>query len=317
MLRSILSVCIMGLSGLLMLAVLLPTQVKDVAKTILSGANSFSSYLPSINSETKPQEEIKDPIQDAAPLSTIGNAAQVVIDVISPKKETAPKNDDSLTAANIVDATNKERIKLGLPPLLTNAKLAASAKLKTDDMIKKGYFEHVSPQGVSVSDLGTQVGYDYVIMGENLALGNFSGANDLLQAWMDSPGHRANIVSESYLEIGIYAAQGQYQGRKVWFAVQHFGTARGACPVVDQKLKGEIDALNTALKAKEKNINTLRAELGAMEQNDSEYQESVAAFNALVADYNAQLAVSQAAIARYNKQVVAFNKCLSQYQGEE
>lgn len=307
----------MGLTGLLMLAILLPTQTKEIAENILSGASSFSSYLPVVDSDTKKEEEIKDPIQNQKPLSTIESAAKTVIDAISLNKESAPKNDNTLTNANIVDATNAERIKLGLTPLSTNAKLTASAKIKTEDMIKNGYFEHVSPAGVAVSDLGTQVGYDYVIMGENLALGNFSGADDLLRAWMNSPGHRANIVSESYMEIGIYAAQGYYEGRKVWFAVQHFGTARGACPVVDQKLKSDIDEFNTALRVKEKNITILRAELEDMEQNDSEYQEKVAVFNALVAEYNSQLAMSQAAIARYNKQVVAFNKCLSQYQGEE
>lgn len=306
----------MGLTGLLMLAILLPTQTREMAENILSGANTFSSYLPVLDSDTKKEEEINDPITEKKPLDTIESAVKTVIDAVSPSKESAPKSDNTLTNANIVDATNAERIKLGLTPLSTNAKLTASAKIKTEDMIKNGYFEHVSPDGVAVSDLGTQVGYDYVIMGENLALGNFSGADDLLQAWMNSPGHRANIVSESYMEIGIYAAQGQYQGRKVWFAVQHFGTARGACPVVDQQLKDDIDDFNTALRAKEKKITVLRAELEGMEQNDNEYQEKVAIFNALVAEYNSQLAMSQAAIARYNKQVVAFNKCLAQYQGE-
>ena len=314
----------MGLSGLLVMALLLPTETKQIAQAVFSNAHNFSEVSPLFDIVTsKPikQQEIASDIVDKkpfAPIETATNVAKTVIDAVTPKKKESTTSGNTLTANNIIDATNKERVALGLVPLVPNEKLSASAKIKTDDMIKKGYFEHVSPSGVTVSDLGNQVGYNYVIMGENLALGNFTGADDLVDAWMKSPGHRANIVNTSYMEIGIYAAQGEYQGRKVWFAVQHFGTTRGACPVVSTTLKTDIDVLNRSLKTKEKQIITLRTELEATSDKSSEsYATKVATFNSLVASYNSELAISQQSIGRYNKQVVAFNACLSKYQKAE
>lgn len=304
------------------MALLLPTQTREVAQTIFSGSQSITQLSPlfgNADDTTTPQKEIQDDIVNKKPFDTIETTAKAIIEVIAPsKKEAVVRNDDALTVANIIDATNTERIAAGLTPLTTNTLLSASAKLKTDDMIKNGYFEHVSPAGVTVSDLGNTVGYNYVIMGENLALGNFTGANDLVRAWMDSPGHKANILSTSYMEIGIYAAQGTYQGRKVWFAVQHFGTTRGACPAVSTSLKSDIDSFNRSLRGKEKEIIAMRAELEAASNKSSqEYMSKVSTFNALVAQYNADLAVSQQFISRYNKQVVAFNSCLSKYQKAE
>ena len=314
----------MGLSGLLVTALLLPTQTREVAQAIFSKDHSFSDISPLFEGidgtgvTTEKELEGSD-ILDKKPFAQIETVAKTVINVVAPKKkESVISNDNTLVAANIIDATNKERISAGLAPLMPNDKLAASAKLKTDDMIAKKYFEHVSPSGVTVSDLGNTVGYNYVIMGENLALGNFTGADDLVTAWMNSPGHRANILNTSYVEIGIYAAQGEYQGRKVWFAVQHFGTTRGACPAVSQSLKNDIDTLNKSLKAKEKQITTMRAQLESMtDKSSQEYASQVTIFNSLVASYNSELATSQQSIARYNKQVVSFNSCLSKYQKVE
>lgn len=313
----------MGLSGLLVMALLLPTETKQLAQVVFSNAHTLGEVSPLINilnSKPLQQKEIQDDIVDKkpfAPIQTATKAAQSVIDIVVPKKkESAVGN--TLIAVNIIDATNKERVVEGLVPLTPNDKLTASAKIKTEDMIKNGYFEHISPNGVSVSDLGSVVGYNYVVMGENLALGNFTGADDLVTAWMNSPGHRANILNTSYVEIGIYAAQGEYQGRKVWFAVQHFGTTRSACPVVNTALKTEIDITNQSLKLKEKQIITLRAEIEATTDKKSElYGTRVVAFNALVANYNTQLATSQRSISSYNKQVIAFNACLSKYQTTE
>lgn len=306
----------MGVSGLLVSAVLLPVQTRDIAQKVLSTAHEFTVLIPlsGINTE---QKEVEEGIKTQTSFQPIETTAKTIIEAIAPKKKESIANSNTMTAANVIDATNKERIKAGLMPLSVNSKLSASAKMKTDDMIKKQYFEHVSPSGVTVSDLGVAVGYDYVVMGENLALGNFTGAADLMKAWMNSPGHRANVMNESYMEIGIYVAEGQYQGRKVWFAVQHFGTARGACPLVSQTLKDEIESMNNLLKSKEQVIIKLRAELETLDPESTEYQDKAVVFNRLVADYNAELAISQVAIARHNKQVVAFNTCLVKYQKAE
>lgn len=224
-----------------------------------------------------------------------------------------PKN--SLTIDRIIASTNKERLKMGLKPLSFNSKLVESAKIKTEDMISKEYFEHESPSGVGVSDIGTRVGYNYIVMGENLALGNFDGADDLLLAWMNSKGHRENILNPIYQEIGVYAAKGTYQGEDVWYAVQHFGTLRNVCPIIDSNLKNTIDAINADLKNRQAQIASEKAILEGPNRPEGEaYKEAVNTFNELVAEYNTRLVISQEKIKEYNLQVQAFNKCLIQYQ---
>ncbi len=225
------------------------------------------------------------------------------------------RDTDAITSSGIVDATNIERINAGLLPLQINVKLETSALVKTNDMIDKQYFEHDSPSGKSVSDLGRDAGYEYVVMGENLALGVFEESTDVVKAWMQSPGHRANILNPNYQEIGVYAVKAQYQGREVWFAVQHFGTGRNACPLIDPVLKKKIDAMNADLKARQVQIVTEKARLETPgHPGGEEYRREVEAFNKLVSEYNTTLVISQEQIKQYNTQVSGFNTCLAQYQ---
>jgi len=107
-----------------------------------------------------------------------------------------------LTVKGVIDNTNKQRALNGdLPVLKENFKLNFSAEKKLQDMFVKQYFEHNSPEGIGVGDLGLQAGYEYIIIGENLALGNFKDDASLVDAWMASPGHRANILNKKYTEI--------------------------------------------------------------------------------------------------------------------
>lgn len=223
--------------------------------------------------------------------------------------------DTSLTTDAIIEATNKERIEAGLMPLRSNVHLTQSATVKTNDMIARQYFEHDSPDGKAVSDLALDAGYDYVIVGENLARGNFDDATDLVTEWMNSPGHRANILSSKYQEMGAYVAQGTYDGRIVWFAVQHFGTDRNTCPSINTKLKPEIDAMNADLNQRRAQIANEKAALvGPNHPEGEEYKERVNIFNELVSNYNITLVLSQEKIKVYNAQVAAFNVCLGLYR---
>ena len=219
-----------------------------------------------------------------------------------------------LAVEDIIDETNKARITAGLSPLRTDQLLARSAQLKTEDMISLQYFEHESPTGVAVSDLGKKVGYDYIIMGENLALGDFRNAKDLVNAWMESPGHRANILNEMYQDIGIYAVKGTYEGQEVWFAVQHFGAQRSACPSIDSALKKEIDQMNRELDTQQVEIEALKKTLESQSAEDNDYDDKVNLFNAMVTAYNKALEISKSKIFEYNRQVGRFNTCLLQYQ---
>jgi uncharacterized protein YkwD len=296
MLKSILSICITATLVLFVFVMLLPTQANQLAQRVLGEAVTLN------NNVRMPTTVLSDKISS--------------IFFRKPETPSVAAGDNSpLSAVNIIDATNEQRIKAGLPPLTTNDKLEQSAQLKVEDMIKNQYFEHTSPSGKTVADLGNEVGYNFIIMGENLALGDFTDANDLLSAWMNSPEHRANILNTSYEDMGAYAAQGMYQGHLVWFAVQHFGTQRSVCPSLDTTLKGSIDSLNASLKDQEVTITTLRTEIEDPNHVQGQaYTDQITQFNSMVTTYNADLATSQQEITTYNKEVVDFNNCLSQYQ---
>lgn len=310
LIRSIFSVLIMGISGLVIVFFLIPKNDREVVVDFLSSEGRFSKIFSNLNSPTEKELSTIKEIEEKkpfAPIETVGRAFSTLI---------SSNNDNRrvMTAESIVNETNKERIKAGLIPFTTNALLSSSAKFKVEDMISREYFEHTSPTGITVSDLGDMVGYQYITMGENLALGNFDSAEDIVKAWMDSPGHRENILNENYLEIGIYIARGKYQGRNVWFAVQHFGTTRNVCPKIDSNIKMAIDAMNTSLKNKETQIIALREVIESGELERSIYLEQVQFFNNIVREYNSELEHSKDVIAIYNTQVDNFNKCLSRYQ---
>ncbi len=268
---------------------------------------------------TKSEVVLEDPSDKAKPLVPASVVSYLhSIRPAIPIGSRQPTTATAINAIDIIDATNTERIAAGLIPLSINTKLDASATIKTDDMIDRQYFEHVSPAGLGVADLGREVGYDFVVMGENLALGNFASSRDVVDAWMQSPGHRANMLNPNYQEIGVYAARGMYQGNEVWFAVQHFGTSRTACPLINTQLKSAIDSINDDLKARQIHIVNQKATLEAPNRPEGEeYRTQVTEFNKLVADYNTLLVISQEKIKLYNIQVAKFNECLAGYQQKQ
>lgn len=125
--------------------------------------------------------------------------------------------------AVVVDKTNQEREDQKLAPLVRNTVLDEAAQLKAEDMAKNGYFAHYSPTGVSPWHWFNEAGYSYVHAGENLAV-HFTDSKEVVEAWMQSPTHRANIVNQNYREIGVGTARGTYEGYDTVFVVQLFGT---------------------------------------------------------------------------------------------
>ncbi|MDO8469709.1 MAG: CAP domain-containing protein [bacterium] len=122
----------------------------------------------------------------------------------------------------IVDATNAERGNEVFGTLAVNPLLQGAAQKKADDMAAKGYFAHTAPDGTAPWAWFKQAGYAYAYAGENLAV-NFMDSKDVVDAWMRSPSHRANIMNGHYSEIGIGVAEGEYQGQRAVYVVQFFG----------------------------------------------------------------------------------------------
>lgn len=125
--------------------------------------------------------------------------------------------------AVVIDLTNTERTALTLLPLNRNTVLDQAAQLKAEDMARNSYFSHDSPTGVTPWYWFTQAGYPFVHAGENLAV-YFTDSTAVVDAWMKSPTHRANIVGTQYREIGVGTAKGIYEGFETVFVVQMFGT---------------------------------------------------------------------------------------------
>ena len=133
-----------------------------------------------------------------------------------------PVFSSAITSENIISLTNESRKSFNLPALVSNQLLAKAAQAKANDMLAKGYFAHNSPDGKTPWDFIVSAGYSYLSAGENLAV-NFVEAESVEAAWMNSPGHKANILNKSFEEIGIGISQGEYQGHPAIFVVQMFG----------------------------------------------------------------------------------------------
>ena len=110
----------------------------------------------------------------------------------------------------VLDLTNAERAKQGLEPLKLDKELSKVARVKSEDMQKNNYFSHTSPTYGSPFDMMDQFGISYRAAAENIAMGQRT-PEEVVNAWMNSDGHRKNILSSSYTHIGIgYVENGNY-----------------------------------------------------------------------------------------------------------
>lgn len=127
----------------------------------------------------------------------------------------------SADEAAVIDQANAERKKAGLDPLKPNPKLAAAARAHAANMAKQDKLDH-DLDGKTPSDRVTTAGYVWSRTGENIGW-NYPTPKAAVAGWMDSPPHKANILSTDYTEIGIGVAKNA-KGERYW--VQVFGTPR-------------------------------------------------------------------------------------------
>lgn len=162
----------------------------------------------------------------------------------------------TITPRQVIQDTNKERVRLGLKPLVLNQSLAEAALAKGQDMFADQYWSHTAPDGVEPWYFIKQTGYQYQVAGENLAR-DFANTENMMVAWMASPTHRANIVNSRYDEIGIAVIDGSLEGYETTLVVQMFGsqTRVGINPVLgeDNEVK-TIQASGDALKRSQKAV---------------------------------------------------------------
>jgi hypothetical protein len=120
----------------------------------------------------------------------------------------------------ISDLSNSARNSNGLDSLTVNSKLTNAAQNKANAMVAGGYFEHTAPDGTTGWDYISSSGYKYLFAGENLAASNEDDVN-VVNGWLNSPSHRANLLSSTYTEVGYGVAYaGDYAGyENVYFIV--------------------------------------------------------------------------------------------------
>ncbi len=118
---------------------------------------------------------------------------------------------NSIDASDLMKKINSERTQRFIPALTTNSRLVAAATGKANDMLSRSYFAHIDPDGNYVWPRIESAGYrPYSTLGENLAM-DFTSAEEVVDAWMNSPTHRANIVNAKFEDQGLSSIAGLFE----------------------------------------------------------------------------------------------------------
>jgi uncharacterized protein YkwD len=243
---------------------------------------------------------------------------------------------EPLTKDAIIKLGNDTRASHGFVPFVESQLLNRIAEERLRDMFQKQYIGHVSPTGEQASDCAQRVGYHYKMLAENIASGIFLNNQKIIDGWMQSPGHRQNILSPDTKEIGVAIDRGQYQGTNTWIAVQIFGlqsppvSPRKHCTPPPQDLYAEIESKkaemigldNRLARFKQEldlEINAIEADRGYVGNNGqaaynlniriSSYNEKSAWYNNSLADLMARRAILKAMAEDYNRRVQVYHDC--------
>jgi uncharacterized protein YkwD len=133
----------------------------------------------------------------------------------------------SIDASEIIGLSNQQRTSRGLAALGTNSKLNQAAAAKAQDMVNRNYWAHYAPDGTSPWYFITNAGYNYATAGENLAK-DFNTSGGVVNAWMNSPAHRDNILNTGYTETGIAVLNGTLQGQQTTLVVAMYASPKVA-----------------------------------------------------------------------------------------
>lgn len=277
-----------------------------------------------------PDSEPSEPVQSEVKI--IRSSERVALPAERPSFQP-----DSLSVDGIIRLTNAARLDHGLPPLAQNHLLNMVAEARIKDMFQQQYFDHISPSGQGPSDAARHVGYNYKRLGENIASGTFTTSRNILDAWLQSPGHRKNILSVETDEIGVAWAKGAMNGSEIVLAVQIFGKhapavadvpAQTSCIPPNPNAPGHIDRQRSELAPLTRALSQLKEELDRDNQylevlrNDgriktdleltvSSYNEKVRRYNQLLSEVQTKQELIQQALNDYSAKVEDYKACLA------
>jgi hypothetical protein len=129
-----------------------------------------------------------------------------------------------ITKSTLVNMLNQTRSSLGIDTLTESEQLNQAARLKAEDMVRNGYFSHISPTGITPWYWFKISGYSYKYAGENLAIG-FYNSEDVYNAWLNSASHKENMLNSAYTEIGTAILTG-FGNNNAIIVVQLFGAPK-------------------------------------------------------------------------------------------
>ena len=253
---------------------------------------------------------LKEPISFKIPSKEI-LAPEPLTFLIEKETESVLSNEE------IIKFTNYYREENDIAELNTNQLLMEAAEAKLNDMFQKQYFAHVSPEGDDAGIILKEIGYDYLVVGENLARGYFKDSKDLVDGWMKSPDHRENILNPKFREIGVAQREGKFQGKEQYLAVQIFASPLSLCPLPDESSLSQIQEKEEELEELTKKAEILRGEIEKESQEEFEseaefqvVQDKIKTYNALVRRINKLSKELETLILNYNSQVNSFNTCI-------
>lgn len=159
---------------------------------------------------TKPEITVPEVVQPEAPKESAKVPETETATEQKPTNKIDQNEDANIDfAQQVVDLVNQERAKGGLQPLKNDKALANVAMIKAKDMYNNNYFDHNSPTLGSPFDLMKSEGVQYRTAGENIAKGQKT-PQEVMKAWMNSEGHRQNIMSPNYTSIGVAYYNGEW-----------------------------------------------------------------------------------------------------------
>ncbi|PCG86113.1 SCP-like extracellular [Streptomyces sp. WZ.A104] len=178
------------------------------------------SKAPSEKPSAAPSEKTKAPTtapKKSAPPASRAPAPPKTSAAPPPSRQPSPSPTDASARSEVLALVNQERAKVGCSPLATSAPLTSLAQNFSEDMAARGFFDHTDPDGDTPWDRAAQAGVQG-LAAENIARGQ-TDAKAVMDAWMNSDGHRANILNCDYKTIGIGVHEGS--GGPWW--TQNFG----------------------------------------------------------------------------------------------
>ena len=187
--------------------------------------NNNSNNNGSTGGVTPSNPEKNPSVNAVPPQANDGNNSGSTGTPENPSAQSAPSDNNFVAEIEqlIYQRVNSERAAAGLPGLSYNTTMEKYARIKSADMGEKGYFSHEDPQGKLITDTMKADGVSYNSWGENIAYiqgkrGNEGLATEFMNNWMNSSGHRANILSTNFTSIGV----GVYKIGNTYYATQEF-----------------------------------------------------------------------------------------------